>query len=221
MLFPSTEFAKLKEYLVLYKCALKNLQMRVDILLDDFSNFQENNPIEHIKTRLKTPESIAEKLHRQNYPLTADSAVKNLTDIAGMRCICAYTNDIYYISEVLKKQPDMAVRIVKDYVTYPKPSGYRSYHLILDIPIYLTSRSICLPVEIQIRTQSMEFWASLEHKAKYKFKNDMPKDLSDRLIACADEIAALDERMHAIQEELADRASSPKNITVARTFHSR
>jgi len=199
-LFPSEEFAKLKEQLILYQCALKTISMRIDILLEDFSNFQNNNPIEHVKTRLKTPESIAGKLQRQHLDLTAESARKHLTDIAGVRCICSYATDITYIVNVLKQQPDITVRSEKDYVNNPKPSGYRSYHLILDVPIYLTNKTECLPVEVQIRTQAMDFWASLEHKVRYKYKDKMPDHLSTELIKCADEIADLDQRMYLIQE---------------------
>jgi len=204
-LFPPEEFLKLKDHLIVYQCALKNISMRIDILLEDFAHFQAYNPIEHVKTRLKTPESIANKLHRQSLDLTADSARKHLTDIAGVRCICSYAKDIFYITEVLKRQPDMKVRSEKDYVTNPKPSGYRSYHLILDVPIYLTDKMESLPVEVQIRTQAMDFWASLEHKVKYKYKDQMPEHLSRDLIDCAEKIAELDDRMYLIQE-LADMA---------------
>ena len=200
LLFPAEEFAKLKEHLIVYQCALKNISTRIDILLEDFSNFQEYNPIEHVKTRLKSPESIADKLHRQNLELTAECARTKLTDIAGVRCICSYEKDIAYIADVLKRQPDIKVRSEKDYVTNPKPSGYRSYHLILDVPIYLTDKEECLPVEVQIRTQAMDFWASLEHKVKYKYKDQMPDHLSNELVDCANKIAELDARMYLIQE---------------------
>ena len=200
LLFPAKEFVKLKKYLIVHQCALKNISTRIDILLDDFSHFQAYNPIEHIKTRLKSPESIAEKLHRQNLDITAENARLHLTDIAGLRCICSYTKDIFYIAEVLKKQPDIKVRNEKDYVTNPKLSGYRSYHLILDVPIYLADTTECLPVEVQIRTQAMDFWASLEHKVKYKYRDHMPEHLSEELIDCAEKIAELDNRMYLIQE---------------------
>ena len=200
VLFSPDEFTKLKEMLVLYQCALKNMTTRMDILLDDFSNLQANNPIEHIKHRLKSPESIAAKLHRLNRELTADSAKAHLTDIAGVRCICSYTRDITFIAEVLKGQPDLRVISEKDYVTSPKPSGYRSYHLILEVPIYLSSTEVKLPVEVQIRTQAMDFWATLEHKARYKYKDKMPDHLAHDLQQCAAQIAELDERMFLIQE---------------------
>jgi len=173
---------------------------RMDILLEDFANLQTNNPIEHVKYRLKSNESIAAKLHRQGYELTADNARKHLTDIAGVRCICPYTKDITYIAKVLKSQTDLKVLSEKDYVTGPKPSGYRSYHLIFEVPIFLANNEVSLPVEVQIRTQAMDFWATLEHKARYKYQDDMPKHLSHELHECADRIAELDDRMSLIQE---------------------
>ena len=200
ILFSPEEFAKLKEYLVLYRCALKNMTTRMDILLEDFGNLQASNPIEHIKDRLKSPESIVAKLHRLNCELTADCARKTLTDIAGIRCICSYTKDITYIARVLKSQPDLRVISEKDYVTNPKPSGYRSYHLILEVPIYLAGTEERLPVEVQIRTQAMDFWATLEHKARYKYNDQMPQHLVHELHECAFKIAELDDRMFLIQE---------------------
>ena len=200
VLFTPEEFTKLKEHLVLYNCALKNITTRMDILLEDFGNLQANNPIEHVKHRLKSPESIAAKLHRLNCELSADSARKHLTDIAGVRCICSYTRDITYIAKVLKSQPDLRVISEKDYVANPKPSGYRSYHLILEVPIYLADTQEKLPVEVQIRTQAMDFWATLEHKARYKYQDRMPEHLIHELQECADKIAELDKRMFLIQE---------------------
>lgn len=200
ILFPPDEFAKMKELLVLYRCALKNMEMRMDVLLEDFNNIQHHNPIEHIKRRLKSYESIAQKLHRLNFPITADSARENLTDIAGLRCICSYAKDITYIAEVFKTQPDMRLISEKNYVEKPKPSGYRSHHLILEVPIYLSDTTVRLPVEVQIRTQAMDFWASLEHKIRYKYKTGMPPHLEEGLRECANQISDLDERMYKIQE---------------------
>ena len=221
MRFPPMEFTKMKEQLILYDCAMRNVKVRIDILLEDFSNFQIYEPIEHIKTRLKSPESIAEKLYRQNFEMTADNAREHLTDIAGIRCICYYTKDIFYMADVLKRQPDINLRSEKDYVTTPKPSGYRSYHLILDVPVHLTDRTECLPVEIQIRTQAMDFWATLEHKVKYKYRDQMPEHLSAELVYCAQKIADLDERMSLIQE-IVDMAYLHKDSSMMeRTFSCR
>jgi putative GTP pyrophosphokinase len=125
---------------------------------------------------------------------------KNLTDIVGIRCICSYARDVFFVAKVLKNQPDMKVRSEKDYVTNPKKSGYRSFHLILDVPIYLSNRIEVLPVEVQIRTQAMDFWASLEHKVRYKYKDQMPEHLVLDLMECAEKIAELDDRMFLIQD---------------------
>jgi len=200
MLFPEEEFLKLKELLVLYSCALKTVETRVDILLEDFTNFQTYNPIEHIKTRLKSPESIAGKLDRRHLDITVESARAHLTDIAGVRVICSYAKDIEYIANVLKAQSDITLRGERDYITKPKPSGYRSYHLIFNVAVYLSDRTEYLPVEVQIRTQAMDFWASLEHKVKYKYNGHMPDHLSREFIDCAKKIAELDDRMYLIKE---------------------
>ena len=200
VLFSPEEFAKLKEDLVLYRCALINMMTRMDILLEDYGGLQPNNPIEHVKSRLKSPESIAAKLHRLNHEITAENAKKHLTDIAGVRCICSYTKDIINLAEVLKSQPDLRVISEKDYVANPKLSGYRSYHLIFEVPIYLSSSEVRLPVEVQIRTQAMDFWATLEHKARYKYQDKMPDHLSHELQEISVKLSELDDRMFLIQE---------------------
>ena len=221
MLFPSGEFVKLKQQLIVYECALKVVKTSIDILLDDFANFQPYNPIEHIKSRVKTPESIADKLDRRDLDITVENARQYLTDIAGVRCICSYARDVFYIADVLKQLPGMEVRAERDYVTKPKPSGYRSYHLIVDVPVYLTDKTETLPVEIQIRTQAMDFWASLEHKVRYKYNGEMPGHISDELIECAEQIAKLDDRMYLVQE-IVDMAYQHKDVSlVERTFNSR
>ena len=221
MRFPSGEFQKLKEQLVIYGCALKTVSTRIDILLEDFINFQNYNPIEHVKTRLKTPESMAEKLHRRKFDITAENAREHLTDIAGIRIICSYAKDIYYIVDVLKRQPDMSVRIERDYVTNPKPSGYRSYHLIIDVPVYFTDKTELLPVEIQIRTHAMDFWAALEHKVRYKYNGKMPDHISKELSDCAKAISTIDDRMYLIQEIIDMAYLHEDEIMIERTFNLR
>ena len=198
MRFSEAEFAKLKPMLVLYNCALKTVALRVGILLDDYTTLKAYNPIEHVKTRLKSPESIADKLARLQLDITADHARQHLFDIAGLRCICSYAKDIEAIAAALKRQGDLTIIREKDYVSRPKPNGYRSYHLIVDTPVYLSDRIEVLPVEVQIRTQAMDFWASLEHKVRYKY-GDMPKQFLDELSDCAEQIAALDRKMYQIQ----------------------
>ena len=200
--FSDEEFNKLKTLMVPYTCALKNIETRVDILLEDLTSLQEANPIEHVKSRIKTPESIAAKLKRRGFELTAENAVTQLYDIAGIRCICSYSKDIEFMVDVFRRQEDMVVIYERDYVTHPKPTGYRSYHLVMNIPIYLTSSTKFVPVEVQIRTQAMDFWASLEHKVRYKYDNEIPQSVSAELVECAEEIAALDKRMYNIHEAM-------------------
>jgi putative GTP pyrophosphokinase len=202
ILFPQDEFNKLKRLMVLYNCALMDINTRMDILLEDFKHLQAYNPIEHVKSRIKSPESIAEKLHKSNLDITADNARKRVTDIAGLRCICSYARDIYFIAGVFKKLPDINVLSEKDFVTSPKPSGYRSFHMVLEVPVYLSRETLPIPVEVQIRTQAMDFWAALEHKVRYKYEQQIPKNLSDELNACAERIAELDDRMFTIHDTI-------------------
>jgi putative GTP pyrophosphokinase len=202
ILFSDEEFAKLKRVLIIYNCALMNIGTRMDILLEDFKNLQAYNPIEHIKIRMKSPESIAGKLHREKLDITADNARKRCRDIAGLRCICSYARDIYFIADILRKQPDLTVLSERDYVNEPKPSGYRSFHMIIEIPVLFSRETVNIPVEVQIRTQAMDFWAALEHKARYKFDHHVPRNLSDELNACAERIAELDDRMFTIHNAI-------------------
>ena len=200
VLFSSEEFKKLKGDLVLFRCALNNVQMRVDTLLQEFQNLQSYNPIEHVKQRVKSPERIAEKLHRRGFALTAENARTQLTDIAGIRCICSYARDISMLADIFSRQPDIKILKQRDYVNEPKPSGYRSYHIIVEVPIYLTDKTERLPVEVQIRTQAMDFWAALEHKVRYRFNDDMPETITRNLQECAEKIAQLDKQMFQIQD---------------------
>lgn len=201
VLFSPEEFARLKKELVLYRCALSNMEMRVWTLLEEFQNLQVYNPIEHVKSRLKSPESIAAKLNSRGLELTAENARNHLTDIAGIRCICSYEKDILSLAEVITRQPDIKILKQRDYIKEPKPSGYRSYHLIIEVPIYLTEQTERLPVELQIRTQAMDFWASLEHKVRYKFTDGMPEAIVRNLWECAEKISELDKQMFQIQDE--------------------
>lgn len=200
--FSEKEFLKLKNYLVLYNCALINMETRVNIVLEDFRNFQESNPIEHVKSRLKSPESIAEKLQRRGFEITADSAIQNLFDIAGIRITCAYSKDIAFLADIFRNQQDVSVLYERDYITKPKATGYRSHHIVVEVPIYLTSETKFIPVEVQIRTQAMDFWASLEHNVRYKYDNEVPESVSAELVACAEEIASLDSRMYNLHERM-------------------
>ena len=198
--FSEEEFARLKSLLVAYEWGQRTLLTRLDIMHEDFRTFQENNPIEHIRGRIKSPESIAQKLHKLNLDITADNAKKYIKDIAGIRIICPFARDIYYLIGILRSMPDINILEEKDYVGSPKQSGYRSYHVIMEIPVFYSGKTELITIEVQIRTEAMNFWATLEHKARYKYMEHIPNHLCDELVVCADKIAELDERMFLIHE---------------------
>jgi putative GTP pyrophosphokinase len=185
-----------------YRCAIKEVQTKLEVLNEDFSVRHKRNPIEGISSRVKTPTSIVEKLHRNQLEISTKSIFENLHDVAGIRVICSFIDDIYYISEVLLVQDDIRLIRRKDYIKNPKPNGYRSLHLIVEIPIFLSDRKEYMQVEVQIRTIAMNFWASLEHKVRYK--KDIPNvnDVENRLKWCAEESAKLDFEMQAINKDI-------------------
>ena len=191
-----------KEVNLIYNAALKQVETKIEILNDEFQHVHRYNPIEHIKARIKTPESIVKKLKRHGYESTIDNMVKYINDIAGIRIICSFTSDIYQIAEMVGQQKDIQVVAVKDYITYPKASGYKSYHMIVTVPVYLSDRIVDTKVEIQIRTVAMDFWASLEHKIHYKFEGDAPEHIQSELIECAKLVSDLDIRMLSLNEEI-------------------
>ena len=168
------------------------------------------NPIEHIKSRLKTPDSIVKKLKRYGFEVTIDNLVEKLSDIAGIRIICSFTSDIYQIAEMITKQSDVTVLYVKDYIKNPKPNGYKSYHMVVTIPIYLTDGPVDTKVEIQIRTIAMDFWASLEHKIYYKFEGNAPAYLQQELKACADVVNMLDVKMFSLNQAILELAEAQR-----------
>jgi len=198
--FSDDEFLKMKELLLSYEWAYKTMLTKLNIIHEAHKHFQSTNPIGHIEGRIKAPKSIAGKLYKQGLELTAENAKQHLKDIAGIRIICPYAKDIYFLADLIREMPDGNIISEKDYVTNPKPSGYRSYHIIMEITIYHSGKTEVLPIEIQIRTEAMNFWATLEHQAKYKYKEQIPKHLSDELVICATKIAELDERMFLIHE---------------------
>ena len=157
-----------KEVTLVYSAALRQMETKMQILNDEFQHVHQYNPIEHIKARIKTPESIVKKLKRYGQESTIDNMVKYINDIAGIRIICSFTSDIYRIADMIRDQRDIKVIAVKDYITYPKASGYKSYHMIVSIPVYLSDRTVDTKVEVQIRTVAMDFWASLEHKIQIR-----------------------------------------------------
>lgn len=191
-----------KEVTLIYNAALRQMETKMEILNDEFQHVHQYNPIEHIKARIKTPESIVKKLKRNGYESTIENMVKYINDIAGIRIICSFTSDIYRIADMIRGQKDIKVLAVKDYITYPKASGYKSYHMIVTVPVYLSDRIVDTKVEVQIRTVAMDFWASLEHKIHYKFEGDAPEHIKTELIECAKLVSDLDARMLSLNEEI-------------------
>lgn len=191
-----------KTIMFLYQSALKEVGTKLEILNDEFHHVHKYNPIEHIKTRVKTPESIMKKLKRYGYEVTIENMVKYINDIAGVRLICSFTSDIYRLAAMIGNQSDLKVLAIKDYIKNPKESGYKSYHMIVSVPIFLSDSVVDTKVEIQIRTIAMDFWASLEHKIYYKFEGNAPEYISKDLRECADMIATLDEKMLSLNDAI-------------------
>ncbi len=186
----------------LYNSALKEVRTKVEILNDEFQQVHQYNPIEYIKTRIKSPQSIVKKLKRSGYESSIDNMVNYVNDIAGIRVVCSFTSDIYRLAEMIGRQNDLTVLSVKDYIKHPKESGYKSYHMLVTVPIFLTDRIIDTKVEIQIRTMAMDFWASLEHKIYYKFEGNAPEYISRELRECAGLISMLDAKMLQLNEAI-------------------
>ena len=183
----------------LYRSALKEVSTKVEILNDEFQQVHQYNPIEYIKSRIKSPESIVKKLKRYGYESSIDNMVDYINDIAGIRIVCSFTSDIYKLAEMIGKQNDLTVVSVKDYIKHPKDNGYRSLHLIIGIPIFLSSEKKYVRVEVQFRTIAMDFWASLDHKLKYKKNVKNPELIAAELKKCADTISSVDLRMQEIR----------------------
>lgn len=188
--------------LFLYDAALKEINTKLEILNNEFKLAHQYNPIEHITSRIKTPQSIAKKLRHNEKELTVANIVKYINDVAGIRIICSFTSDIYRIADLLAKQSDIKVLKTKDYIMCPKENGYTSYHMIVSIPVFLSDRTVDTKIEIQIRTIAMDFWASLEHKIYYKFEGNAPEHIRKELKECSDIVAYLDQKMLSLNEEI-------------------
>jgi len=191
-----------KTIIFLYTSALKEVETKLEILNDEFRHVHKYNPIEHIKTRIKTPESIVKKLKRNGYEASIENMVKYINDIAGVRLICSFTSDIYRLAEMIGNQSDLKVLTIKDYIKNPKESGYKSYHMLVSVPVFLSDSVVDTKVEIQIRTIAMDFWASLEHKIYYKFEGNAPEYISQDLRKCAQMVSELDEKMLSLNEAI-------------------
>ena len=193
---------QLQQVMLLYEAGIREIKTKLDILSDETRISGKPNPIDSIKSRIKTPRSIIGKLKRRGYPISLQSMMENLNDIGGIRVICPFIEDIYTVADMLMRQDDLTLLEKKDYIRSPKPNGYRSLHLILEVPIFLSEATKPVRIELQLRTIAMDFWASLEHQLRYKSDIEVPPQISDDLKACADVIAATDEEMQRIAKEL-------------------
>ena len=191
-----------QELMMRYNAAIREVRTKFEVLNDEFSFRNSRNPIESITSRIKKPVSIAEKLRRMGCPLTLESVSENLNDIAGIRVICSFIDDIYMVAELLARQDDITVVRVKDYIQKPKPNGYRSYHMIVEVPVFFSDGKRPRRVESQLRTVAMDFWASLEHQMKYKQDSADRPEIAAELKSCAETIAATDARMLGIRRRI-------------------
>lgn len=205
------QFKKLKHditrFMLIYKFALDEMETKIEILKQEFQSLHDYSPIEHTKSRIKSPESIMNKMLRKNGELSLDSVKNCIKDIAGLRITCSFISDIYHVSEMLQKQDDLTVLEVKDYIKNPKPNGYQSLHLLIQVPVFMSDRHELVCVEVQIRTIAMDFWASLEHKIFYKYNKSVPESMTRELKNAADAAHALDlqmERLHRDIKEIKD-----------------
>lgn len=197
-----SKMEQFRDIMLLYNCAIKEIQTKFEILNDELSVRKNRNPIEFIKTRIKKPQSIIEKLHRKNFEMSEESLMEKLNDIAGVRVICSFVDDIYDVAKMLSRQDDITVISVKDYIKNPKPNGYRSFHMIVTVPVFFSDRSYPVKVEIQLRTIAMDFWASLEHKMRYKKEVENTEEITRRLKECSEIISKTDIEMQEIRKEI-------------------
>ena len=194
--------SEFKELMMQYSCALMEVETMLNVLNAEFTMKNNRNPFESIKSRIKTPRSILEKLQRKGYEISVKGIEENLADVAGIRVICSFPDDIYATAKMLTDQDDIRVLEVKDYIINPKPNGYRSLHLILEVPIFLSNEKKNMKVEVQFRTIAMDFWASLEHKLKYKKNIENAEEISKELQRCAEASSQLDLRMQALRDRI-------------------
>ncbi len=192
-----------REFMMMYSSAIKEIRTKFEILNDDLSVTYNRNPIEMIKSRMKSPKSIVDKMQRKGLDINMNSLMYYIEDVAGVRVICSFIDDIYEVANMLVSQDDITLVSVKDYIKNPKPNGYRSYHMIVEVPVFFANRRQNMKVEVQLRTIAMDFWASLEHKVRYKKEiGGAEKEISDELKSCAEEISKLDLKMQDIHRKI-------------------
>ncbi|WP_318628013.1 GTP pyrophosphokinase family protein [Paenibacillus polymyxa] len=203
---PMDKFKKLKHditrFMLIYKFALDEMETKIEILKQEFQALHDYSPIEHTKSRLKSPESIMNKMIRKHSELSLDAIKDHIKDIAGLRITCSFISDIYDVSNMLQRQSDLKVLEIKDYIKNPKPNGYQSLHLLVQVPVFMSDCEELVCVEVQIRTIAMDFWASLEHKIFYKYNQAVPESLTRELKNAADSANALDLQMERLHREI-------------------
>lgn len=202
----SAFYGRSRDYLImmhLYDSAVRQLKLKFKVLNNEFSVMYAHNPIHHIESRLKSPDSIIAKLVKKGYPVTIESAKKNVNDIAGVRVVCGYIDDVYSVAEMLERQTDMEIVKIQDYIKTPNYNGYRSLHLDIKIPVYLSDRTEHVIAEVQIRTIAMDFWASLEHDIRYKAdKSKLPEGINEEMLECSGKIAEIDKKMQDMYKRI-------------------
>ena len=198
-----------------YKCAIMEVETKFKVLNEQFSLEYDRNPIESIKTRVKSLDGIVRKVRRKNIPLTLSAIEQNINDIAGIRVVCSFPEDIYLLADCLLQQDDIRLIEQKDYIKHPKESGYKSYHMLVTVPIFLSDRVVDTKVEIQIRTMAMDFWASLEHKIYYKFEGNAPQYISRDLRECSEIVSMLDAKMLQLNEAIIEARAAQEEDTDA------
>ncbi len=218
--FSATELRTMRDemqrFLLEYQFGMKEIETKVGILRDEFQHMHDYNPIEHVSSRVKSTDSLVEKVVRKGLDVDFDTIRSNITDIAGVRITCSFTTDAYRLFDLLTAQDDITLITVKDYIAEPKPNGYKSLHAIVAVPVFLSTGRVDVPVEVQFRTIAMDFWASLEHKIYYKYDRQVPDGLLASLKDAADTAAELDERMQRLHRELHGPKPGPE-IGFART----
>jgi len=195
---------ELTRFMMAYKFAIDEMSTKINILKEEFNYVHDYNPIEHVKSRLKSPQSILKKVYRKGYDVSIPSIKENVRDIAGIRITCSFISDIYELATMISNQKDVRVVDYKDYIKNPKPNGYQSLHLILEIPIFMSDREELTNVEVQIRTIAMDFWASLEHKIYYKYNKEVPSHMIEELKDAATIAAQLDRKMERLNKEISE-----------------
>ncbi len=199
-------------FMMRYKFGMEEIVTKLSILRDEFAHLHETNPIENVSFRLKNPDSILEKMGRKGCEPTFESIAEKITDIAGIRVTCSFVSDVYHVFDLLTRQTDVTVVDVRDYIVEPKPNGYRSLHILVEVPVFLSDGQVPVLVEVQLRTIAMDFWASLEHKIHYKYREDVPQSLLDGLKEAADTATELDATMERLHTEVKTSGELPRQM---------